>query len=169
MPSVKWSSKLSPQLTQLFERDLKVAVATGIAEAVKSEFNTMLLDAPQFSGNYVANMMIGTSGVDRRDAEFPFKRKPSRTEAYSRGQLAAVNRSQRKNEGFIPNAVAHIQGAGGWLPEITIYNPLTYASYVEAYDSADLRQENQGGEYALEKMAERLRSRRIGVDLKRIR
>lgn len=165
MADVKSKVTISNDLIELFQDGgLRKAAAQQIASIVKEEFDEMLMDAPQYSGTYVANMMLGTSGIARRGEEFPFgKKKPKLADAYRRGQMSAVNFAKSRNEGFVTKATAHIMGKGGWIRELVVYNPLEKASVIENLDDPDLR---FGGEHALAKMADRLRRRHALLDLR---
>lgn len=159
MARSKSTIKISEDLIEAFNGGIRKAAAEQIANMVEEEFITALHDAPQYSGNYVANMSLGTSGIARRGEYYPFPKDPGLDAAYKRGQTPAIMEAIGRIENFEAKATAHITGKGGWLRELVVYNPLKYASVVEAYDNSNLRAENAGGAHALEKMSSRLQAR----------
>lgn len=162
MAGIKSKITISNDLIELFEMGgLRKAAARQIASIVKEEFDEMLMDAPQYSGTYVANMMLGTSGIARRGEAFPFGKGRPKERVFRRGQLEAISFAKGRNEGFVDKATAHIVGKGGWLRELVVYNPLEKASYIEERDDLTF-----GGEKALAKMADRLRRRHALLDLR---
>jgi len=127
-----------------------------VANIAAGEFITMLHEAPQYSGNYVANMVIQGGDRATKPAEMIFEKPKNASEAVKRGSLAAINESLKENSGFVQQATGHIAaGTGAWMKTITIYNKLYYAKTVEEMNT--LRKENAGGEHAVAKMIARLR------------
>jgi hypothetical protein len=135
-----------------------------VATAVYAEFVEMLNEAPQYSGNYVAHMRIGTSRKGGTSRIGMFTIPKSVTEAYHRGNMPAISIALENSENFITNYAANLLGKGGWLPTITVSNDLRYAEFVEAMDS--LRTENAGGEHAVDKLRARIDNIKTVVTMK---
>lgn len=169
MSTVKWSASFSTSFNNLYKKELREAAAEAIIEAVEWEFHNLLIDAPQWSGNYVANMKLEAATQARTKAQEYFDEPESVTAAYQRGELAAVMIAKKENAEFGPKLKARLLGSGGagWLPPFIVYNPLDYASYVE--EGSKLRPVNKPGAHAIEKMADRLNAAQIKLKLRRDR
>lgn len=162
---LKTTLEIDAAAREAFSNIRRIA-AEAIADIVVEEFNTLLKEAPQYSGNYVANLALGTSGIARRGGQYHFPKNPTKGQIYRRGDSPAISIAEAANSGFAKKAVAHISGKGGWLTELVVYNRLNYAGIVEAYDEEQLRNENAGAAHALAKMGARLQSRHEVLNLK---
>jgi len=138
--------------------NVRKLACVAVANIMMEEFETMLYMAPQYSGNYVANMRLG-SGVarGRSGGELIFPIPNNSSEALRHGDMEAINASLRTLGNFTKNATAHITKKVGWISGLTVYNNLEYSDTVEHLDR--LRAENAGGEHAVEQMIERLANR----------
>jgi hypothetical protein len=150
--------KVSITLDQKFVAGLS-NIQKGVAELIANkafeEFTELLFDAPQYSGNYVANMAIQTGQASgRKGGTEVFPEPASRREAARRGNLPAISHALNNNSDFVTRATRNIAQKAGWFAYITIYNKLPYAEEVEAMDV--LRRENRGGEHAMAKAEARL-------------
>jgi hypothetical protein len=143
-----------------FKRELamqqkRIQVESGevIAGLTAYTFFAGLLNVPQATGNYVANMVLSTTKVGSRKVEYPFPRKYDRNNPpFARGGGQAVQVAVSRNSNFKAN---FMRGAGAgkgawWGPVIVIYNKMDYASVVEA--GTHLRPINQPGAGAIQKM-----------------
>ena len=138
--------------------EIRAATAAIASKVVEEEFNKLLLDAPQFSGNYVANMAIAPgSRVGKKGGSLVFPIPKNDAQAFRRGNLRAVDYAISQNANFVERATRSIRRGAGWMSTIVVYNKLNYAAVVEAYDS--LRPENAGGEHAVAKFEQRLKDR----------
>lgn len=147
-----FKTTINPTLS-LLRTNIRKAIAHKVSTAVYAEFVTMLNEAPQYSGNYVAHMKISTAGK-RGGKVGMFDIPKNVTEAYQRGNSPAINVAISNSGNFVGTYAGNLLGKGGWLPTITIFNYLDYAGYVEERDK--LRAENAGGEHAVEKMMARI-------------
>lgn len=111
----------------------ETAAARMIAVRVVAEFNTLLLSAPQYSGNYVANMRISIGSSARGEgATEAYKRHPKQLKR--KGNMAPINRARDANnlDSFEERFVAHAL-KGNWTGmNVTVWNPLLNASGREA-------------------------------------
>lgn len=138
--------------------NIRKDTAVMAAKVVEEEFHNLLFDAPQYSGNYVANMAISPgSRVGRSGGGLVFPMPKNNTQAFRRGNLRAVDYAINQNANFVERATRSIRRGAGWMSTVVVYNKLNYAAVVEAYDK--LRPENAGGEHAMARFEQRLKDR----------
>ena len=139
---------------------LKSQIAEVIADIVWAEFNHLLHDAPQRSGNYVANMVLKAGGgFSARPYKAQFPEKPTNQQIVERGSLPAISYAKSKNENFKANVMRSVTQRAGWLPaEITTFNKTPYADQVEGYSTSELRDPNKAGAHAMVKYEARLQA-----------
>lgn len=139
---------------------LRRQVAEVAAGIVADEFMELLYDAPQRSGNYVANMAVAAgSSLGRKGGQLYFPLKKSTDELFTRGNLPAVFKAAEENKNILKNIANSIGTKAGWCPAITVYNRLAYAEVVEGYTEEELRAENSAGAHAVMKFKARLEIR----------
>lgn len=157
----KVSIKINEKLFDKYA-DLRKEAAEAIAGIVAEEFEMLLHNAPQYSGNFVANMAVqgggraGGKGGTPISA-FPEKIKPE--QAMARGQLPAIMYAKGKNPNIVKNLTKHITRSAGWLTGVTIYNKWHDAEIVESLPGAELRPVNQEGAHAMQQAEARLQQR----------
>ena len=143
--TIKTDLKLSKEIDNL-RRDVAEATAGMVAE----EFTKLLFNAPQYSGNYVANFAVQAGGrTGSKSVVFPTDITPQ--QAVERGSLPAISVARRNNSNLKQNITKFISKRAGFFPEITIYNREDYATTVEAYLEGQLRPINRPGAHALAK------------------
>lgn len=156
---IKQTIKLDPVIRKTI-MSLRVEVAEVIAGMVVEEFDTLLKDAPQRSGNYVANMAIAAGDrAGQKDAGRVFPVSSKKSDWLKRGNMAAITWARRNNAHIVRTLPQHIIRGSGFLPTVTIYNKLDYAHIVEGYTEEQLRDENAGGAHAMTRAAARLQAR----------
>jgi hypothetical protein len=133
---------------------LRKEVGEAIVGIICDEFNDLLRHAPQWSGNYVANMAI-TAGIRQGSKQlsssemFPI---PSTVqEALEAGTQGPINVALEQNKNMVANFSKAIGKGMGWIPaSLTIYNKLRYAEYVEDMPESRLRAPNKIGYRAIQ-------------------
>lgn len=155
---IKMSLKLNDFLSQVRAiKELRKDSAKIIANVVCEEFIELLKNAPQYSGNYVANMAIAAGlSMGRKEGYMIYSRPKNVTEALARGSMPAIEEAKRENSNMVKNITVNVE-RGGWVAGMTIYNRLNYAKYVE--DADHLRTENSGGEHAIQQCMNKIQSR----------
>lgn len=155
---MKITMKIDPKFNSMVDSFRKNS-ALLIATIVWEEFQELLWNAPQRSGNYVANMAIQTgSSSGRKGGELVYPVITDPQQFYKRGDMMpAINYAMNENEGFVARATKNIIKGAGWLDTMTVYNRLDYAEAVESMEK--LREENAGGEHAMKTFADDLQAR----------
>jgi len=141
-------------------------LAEAVVGKVESDFIGLLLNAPQKSGNYVANFAVAAgSRVGGQSAGEYFPPNPTNAQIVKRGSHAAIAVAMRSNSNLKKNLTRHIvRGATWWGTSLTVYNKLDYGEKVEAYTRDQLRDVNKGGEHAMQKLKTKLeRSLNVGI------
>lgn len=150
MSGLKMSVKIPNDLIRKIS-NIRRDSAKVIATMVEGVFIELLDIAPQYSGNYVANMAIAAgSRMGRKGGELVFSIPESDTDAVAQGSQPAIDYARSQNSGMVAAITANVRLQSGWIPAITIYNRLDYAEHVEAWEEENLRAENDGGAHAIE-------------------
>jgi hypothetical protein len=126
--------------------DVRKETAECIAGMIAETFEQILHNAPQYTGNFVANMAVqagGSAGQKGGEEYFPHVRNPE--EVFERGMMPAIEVAKRENPNIVKNLTAHITKQAGWLPAVTIYNRLSDAEVVENLNAMRLRDPNVPG------------------------
>ena len=134
--------------------DVRKETAECIAGMIAETFEQILYNAPQYTGNFVANMAVqaggsagqkfGTKDKDGNTVDyFPHVRNPQ--EVFERGSMPAIEAALSANKNIVKNLTAHITKQAGWLPAVTIYNRLSDAEIVENLNAMRLRDPNVPG------------------------
>lgn len=149
----KWEVKVTGHITP----DVRKPVAEAIAGMVMREFKNLLKDAPQYSGNFVANVAVSGGSIPQKSGELFYDPTPDLSSAFSRGNLSAISTSLKQTGNIVAKLTAGITEEGGWLPDvITIYNRINYGEYVEELKASQLRDVNREGAHPFEKTYNRL-------------
>lgn len=122
---------------------VKTQVAKSIATKIKAEFNTLLMESPQYSGNYVANMRLDVG--DRRltsESIRPYVKYPKNPKSH--GLMGPINiaRNNSKLDTFEERFVAHVLGLPVWGPSMLMYNNLRESEYIEGMPKDRMREAN---------------------------
>ncbi len=135
-------------------------LAKYVVGVVEKEFVELLNNAPQRSGNYVANFAVsGGSRIGRQQAVDYFPPEPTNQEIVGRGSTPAITMAMLNNSNLKDRLTSHItRGSGGWLPTLTVYNRIDYAGDVEGYGVSSLRDVNKPGVHAMSKFTAKLKS-----------
>lgn len=126
--------------------EVRKQTAECIAGMVAETFEQILFNAPQFTGNFVANMAVRSGlGAGSKGGEdyFPHVRSPQ--EVFERGNIPAIEIAKSNNPNIVKNLTAHITKQSGWMSGVTIYNRLEDAEVVEALPVTHLRDPNVPG------------------------
>jgi len=151
----RWTSALSKQLG-----DVRKACAEAIAGIVAEEFIDLVKNAPQYSGNFAANMAVaGGSRIGRIGGETYFDPRPHIDQAMQRGSVPAIKQALSNNSNLVSKLTAGISNGKNWLPQIIIYNRLEYAQKVEDMPASRLRDPNKPGVNPIEKARASLEAR----------
>lgn len=161
----KTTVKLDPVFDKKF-KSIRKETAEVIVAMVEAEFVDLLHNAPQYSGNFVANMFIrsSTRGAGSRggdpNAMPPLTRsKEGRARAFARGQLPAIAKAKAANANLKKNLTAHISSSAGWFGGLTVYNRLQDAETIEGLDVKGLREVNRPGVHSMARFGALLRTR----------
>lgn len=135
-------------------------LANAVVSIVEKEFVELLMDAPQKSGNYVANFALAAgSALGRKSAGEYFPPSPTNAQIVNRGSHPAILVAMSNNSHFRKSMTGHIvAGRGGFTPNLTIYNRIGYAGEVEAYGVSSLRDPNKPGVHAFQKFSAKLQA-----------
>lgn len=145
----------------------KAKAAAIIAVKVKAEFNTLLMTAPQYSGNYVANMRIDIGYAKKTSAVIrPYKKYPKRLKAAA--TMPPINRARKNSDLDTLEArfVAHALKVPVWNPQMLVYNNLREAEYIEGMDSGRLREPNKLGVDAMQEFRNRVANIHVVIKVK---
>lgn len=132
------------------------------AGKVIDEFDTLLNDAPQRSGFYVASYRIGIGGrftagmrTNVEDKRFwPTLPKDQADQWYAVGSQPAITAAKEANAGIRARVSRYALKSTAIFPEIIVYNTADYAQTVD--DMNQLRDANVGHEHAFARFKERL-------------
>lgn len=153
---IRTKIKIGKDLLNIVELT-KAKAAMLIATKVKAEFNTLLMETPQYSGNYVSNMRISV-GDSKRSSEATrvYKAKPKKLKAA--GTMAPINRARKANDldTFEERFASHALGLPWFGPTMTVYNNLREAKYIEGMEESRLRDPNKIGFSAMERFKRRV-------------
>jgi len=160
---VKTTVKMDMVFQKQFNK-VRKETAQVMISMVEAEFADLLLNAPQFSGNFVANMAIASgSALGRKGGEkvFPdlWNDSKSYQQAFERGKMPAVMHAWNNVGDIRKNLTAHITKSAGYLTSVTIYNKLPDAELIEGLSASDLRDVNKEGAHAMAKFEINLQSR----------
>lgn len=144
-------SKLVRELNSVRADSANVAAAL-----VEEEFEQLLYNSPQYSGNFVANMRIKTGTRAGGSGEKVFKDPESVEQAFKRGQAPAIQHALSANAGFRTSATGHISKGAGWVADISIYNNWEKAGLIEGLNDDQLR---MGIAHPMEKFKASLQAR----------
>jgi hypothetical protein len=137
--------------------------AQALVGIVETEYVALLHNAPQRSGNYVANMAISAGsrvGFGGPGLYFPVGEWTD-TARFARGSTAAITVARHHNQHIKGTLTNHItMGAGGFPPSVTVYNKLEYAGKVDEYSATTrpgiLRVPNRPGAHAMTRFSANL-------------
>jgi len=156
---VKTTVKMDMVFQKQFNK-VRKETAQVMISMVEAEFADLLLNAPQFSGNFVANMAIASgSALGRKGGEKVFATPKSNQQAFERGKMPAVMHAWNNVGDIRKNLTAHITKSAGYLTSVTIYNKLPDAELIEGLSASDLRDVNKEGAHAMAKFEINLQSR----------
>jgi hypothetical protein len=156
---VEINEKLFAEFSKIRRR-----TAEAIAGLVAEEFDILLHNSPQYTGNFVANMAIqaglgGAKGAVVKPAKEFFPQDITREQAMARGQLPAIMAAKRRNPNIVKNMTRHINYRTGWITGVSIYNPWEDAEIVEGLSPGQLRPVNKEGAHPLDQAKARLQQR----------
>ena len=123
---------------------VKADAARAVAIKIKAEFNTLLMNTPQYSGNYAANMRIDVGQrAMHLTPEYPYKKYPKALKA--KGIMPPIARARKNNnlDTFEERFVTHALGLPVFGPEIQVYNPLRRSKYIEDMPEDRMRSVNK--------------------------
>ena len=137
-------------------QNIRKETAECIAGVVAETFNWILFNAPQRTGNFVANMAVksgsgyGTKLGDKDGKDyFPHVRNP--IDMFKKGDTTAIDIAKRNNPNIVKNLTAHIVKQSGWMSGVTIYNKFEDAEIVEMLTELRLRDDNAGASHPMTK------------------
>ncbi len=134
-------------------------LARAVVGIVEKEFIGLLHNAPQRSGNYVANFAVAAgSRVGKKNAGEVYPPNPTNQQIVARGSSPAILTAMANNKNLKANLTNHItRGSTWWGPgSLTIYNKMDYADDVEGYEANQLREPNRPGVHAMQMFIGRL-------------
>jgi hypothetical protein len=156
---MKITIKLDPISTKAAAK-VKDEIALVTGNIVAEEFVKMLYDAPQYTGNFVANMAVAAGSTrGRKGGEIYFDQKITKSQAFSRGKLPAISKAISNNTGLQERMRASIRRSAGLWPAVTYYNNLPNAEEIEGLEPNELRPINSAGAHPLAKMTRALQVR----------
>jgi len=141
------------------QMNIRKEVAECMAGMIAVAFDDLLLNAPQYTGNFVANMAVraGAYGGNKGGVEY-FPHKQNIQDVFIRGNMAAVYIARKENPNIVKNLTAHIKKSSGWLQEVTIYNRFEDSEIVESLEAGELRDGNKEGAHAMAQAAAQMQS-----------
>lgn len=122
----------------------KAKAAKVLATEIKAHFNTLLLEAPQYSGNYVANMRLSVG--DRKtspEAITPYVTHPKNPKAHGLSGPINIARAASNLDTFEDRFVKHALKFPVWNPQMLMYNNMRAAKYIEGMPEDRLRDDNR--------------------------
>jgi hypothetical protein len=149
-------SKVKKEIEEFNDKidNLNVEVAEVVSGIVIEEFEIMLNNAPQYSGNFVANMWIrsGRAGGARKQPKKFFEKPSSVQQAVERGSQAAIEVAKSENSGIRDELVSGVQTKTGWFGGAVVYNRLSEGDIIEGLGVSELRSVNSSGAHPIAKM-----------------
>lgn len=139
---------------------LNLEIAQVLSTIIEEEFEKMLMNAPQWSGNFVANMYVRTGSASgrKKNPVDAFPEPKSVREAFERGKTPAIQYALSENGDIRDRLTKGITKKAGWFPGAIIYNRLPEGDEIESMDSR-LRPINRPGAHPLTQMEAQLNAR----------
>jgi len=147
--SAKGSSKAAFKEAENVRKETAECIAGMVAET----FEQILFNAPQYTGNFVANMAVrsGLSAGAKGGEEYFSHVWPivPPQEVFERGKMPAIEAALSANKNIVKNLTSHIVKQSGWISGVTIYNRLSDAEIVENLNAMRLRDPNVPGAHPM--------------------
>jgi len=144
-------SNLTRQFKKVRKDTMNVAAAV-----VEEEFVDMLYNAPQYSGNFVANMKIKAGARASGEGKAHFPAEPNLARVFQRGNAPAIQVALQENKGVRQALVGHVDKKRGWMQTVVISNAWKKASVIEDLNDSQL---THGGAHPLAKLKASMQAR----------